>query len=81
MTAVWPRPGRCGACAMPATRYPSGRWGHVGWPCRAFRQITWGVHDAALVKALLRFVPDGQELPPASDALRAWMRYETEAAS
>jgi hypothetical protein len=34
-----------------------------------------------MLRGLLRFVPDGQELPPASDGLRAWMRYETEAAS
>ena len=66
---------------MPATRYPSGRWEHLGRPCRARTQTVWGVHDAAMVRGLLRFVPDGQELPPASDGLRAWMRYETEAAS
>ena len=77
MTApTWPEPGRCGACAQPATRYPSGRWSHTGRPCRARTQSTWGVDDAALVKRLLWFVPDGQPLPEAPDELRAWMRYE-----
>lgn len=72
-----PERGRCGACAQPATRYPSGRWGHVGRPCRACTQAVWGVDDAAMLKALLWFVPDGEPLPTASDQLRAWMRYET----
>lgn len=76
MTApVWPERGRCGACAQPAHRWPSGRWGHVGRPCRARTQAVWGVDDAALVKQLLWFVPDGTELPPASDELRAWLRH------
>lgn len=71
-----PESGRCGACAQPATRYPSGRWGHNGRPCRARTQSVWGVDDAAMLKALLWFVPDGVELPAASSELRAWMRYE-----
>lgn len=77
MTApTGPERGRCGACAQPATRYPSGRWGHDGRPCRAKTQTAWGVDDAALVKALLRFVADGQDLPAASAELRKWLRYE-----
>lgn len=81
MTAVWPRPGRCGACAGPALAFPSGRWEHVGRPCRARTQTVWRVDDAAMARGLLRFVPDGQPLPPATDELRAWMRHETGAAS
>ena len=78
---TWPERGRCGACAQPALRYPSMRWCHVGEPCRARRQTVWGVDDAAMLKQLLWFVPDGVDLPPASDELRAWMRYEGGAAS
>jgi hypothetical protein len=74
VTGVWPRPGRCGACARAAVAFPSGRWEHIGWPCRAFRQLAWAVDDAAQVRATLRFVPDGEPLPPASDGWRAWMR-------
>ena len=71
---TWPETGRCGACAQPAHRYPSGRWQHTGHPCRARTQTVWAAADAALVKTLLRFIPAGQPLPPASDELRAWMR-------
>jgi len=81
VTAVWPRPGRCGACGRGAQAFPSGRWTHLGVPCRAVTQTLWAVDDAAVVRALLRFVPDGQPLPAASDGLRAWLRYETGAAS
>ena len=75
MTA-FPAPGRCGACAAPARAFPSGRWEHVGTPCRARTQTVWGVDDAAQVRAALRFVPDGEPLPVVSDGWRAWMRGE-----
>lgn len=83
--AVWPQPGRCGACAQPAHRYPSGRWEHAGRPCRARTQTAWGVDDAAFKRELLRFVPDGEPLPTprgwcaeSTARARAWMRYETD---
>ena len=85
MTASWPRRGRCGACASPACAFPSREWVHLGRPCRARTQSIWGVHDAAVVRDVLRFVPDGQPLPAPSgwaaesvDRWRAWARYETE---
>ena len=83
MTAhTWPEPGRCGACAQPALRYPSMRWCHApGYRCRCATQTVWGVDDAAMKKALHWFVADGVELPAASDELRAWMRYEHGAAT
>ena len=60
--AAWPRPGRCGACGLPAHQAPSGRWWHDDRPCRARTQSLWSVDDVG-VKAALRFVPEGEPPP------------------
>lgn len=91
MTATFPVPGRCGACAQPAHQFPSGRWGHGELrpdgtvrpirPCRARTQTVWAVDDAAMVRCTHRFIPDGEPLPAVSNGWRAWMRGEDESAA
>lgn len=58
----WPRKGCCGACGRPAREYPSGRWEHVGRPCRARSQTLWRI-DSVNIQRACRFVPAGEPLP------------------
>lgn len=58
----WPRKGCCGACGRDAREYPSGRWEHVGRPCRARSQDMWHIDDL-FIKRACRFVPEGELLP------------------
>lgn len=55
MAEEWPRKGACGACGRPAIGFPSGRWEHVGVPCRARSQSMWRVDDVS-IKQSVRFV-------------------------
>jgi hypothetical protein len=75
MALEWPREGFCGACGRGAREFPSGRWEHVGVPCRARSQGLWFVDDFD-IKAAVRFVPASEELP-AAPAKPHWHTTET----
>lgn len=62
----WPRSGRCGACGRAALDFPSGRWEHVGRPCRARSQTLWGIDSVNILRACV-FVADGEQLPAEPD--------------
>ncbi|TCO64925.1 hypothetical protein [Actinocrispum wychmicini] len=62
----WPRTGRCGACGRSALEFPSGRWTHLGRPCRTRYQTMWTVDDVR-IRAACRFVADGEPLPTEPD--------------
>jgi hypothetical protein len=74
---TWPRRGACGACGRPAIGFPSGRWEHVGVPCRARSQSMWWIDDFPIMKAV-RFVPEGEPLPPGPSESH-WHPTETNA--
>ena len=71
----WPRQGRCGACGRAARQFPSGRWEHVGVPCRARSQSIWRVDDIDIREAV-RFVPEGESLPTGPEG--KWHTHITE---
>lgn len=66
MTTDWPREGRCGACGRPAREFPSGRWEHVGVPCKA-RSLDMWFPDDAHIQLAVRFIAEGEPLPPGPD--------------
>lgn len=67
--------GRCGACAKPARRWPSGHWTHTGRPCPPYSQVYVGTPGLPVPPAV--FVPEGEPLPT-PDAAGAWVLYAGE---